>query len=173
MTATNGMVIGLSEERSEPKDARAAFDERFAHARDRLLRICRSLVGAESAEDVVQDTYLLARDRVTQLRDPSSFDAWVNRIAVNRCYGLRRRGLHLERLLPGLVRPRPPESDLGLRELIERLPARQRTILVLHYGHGYSLREIAELLDLTHDNVRAIVVRTRRRLFSDWKAADR
>ena len=70
-------------------------------------------------------------------------------------------------------KPRPPDSDLGLRELIERLPARQRTILVLHYGHGYSLREIAELLDLTHDNVRAIVVRTRRRLFSDWKAADR
>ena len=173
MTATNGMVIGLSDERSEPEDARAAFDERFAHARDRLLRICRSLVGAESAEDVVQDTYLLARDRVAQLRDPSAFNAWVNRIAVNRCYGLRRRGLHLERLLPGLAKPRPPDSDLGLRELIERLPARQRTILVLHYGHGYSLREIAELLDLTHDNVRAIVVRTRRRLFSDWKAADR
>jgi len=173
VTATNGMVVGLSDERSEPRGERIAFDERFAQARDRLLRICRSLVGAESAEDVVQDTYLLARDRLAQLRDPASFDAWLNRIAVNRCYGLRRRGLHLERLLPGLVRQRPPETDLGLRELIEDLPARQRTILVLHYGHGYSLREISELLNLTHDNVRAIVVRTRRRLFSEWKAADR
>jgi RNA polymerase sigma-70 factor (ECF subfamily) len=167
------MVIGLSDEPSESKGERIAFDERFAHARDRLLRICRSLVGAESAEDVVQDTYLLARARVAQLRDPSSFDAWLNRIAVNRCYGLRRRGLHLERLLPSLVRQRQPETDLGLRELIEGLPARQRTILVLHYGHGYSLREIAELLELTHDNVRAIVVRTRRRLFAEWKATDR
>jgi RNA polymerase sigma-70 factor (ECF subfamily) len=173
VTATNGMVIGLSEERGESASESAAFDERFAHARDRLLRICRSLVGADGAEDVVQDTYLLARARAAQLRDPSAFDAWVNRIAVNRCYGLRRRGLHLDRLLPGLVRQRPPEADLGLRELIERLPPRQRTILVLHYGHGYSLREIGELLDLTHDNVRAIVARTRRRLFSEWKAADR
>lgn len=167
MTATNGMVIGLSEERSEPKDARAAFDERFAHARDRLLRICRSLVGAESAEDVVQDTYLVARERIGQLRDPAAVEAWLARIAIHRCYRQRQRRMHLDRLLPWLHRT-PSSSSLELRELIERLPVRERTVLVLHYGHGYSLGEIGQLLEITHVNARAIISRARRRLVTAW-----
>ena len=40
----------------------------------------------------------------------------------------------------------PPVSDPDLRAMVETLPYRQRTIVVLHYGHGLSLEEIARLL---------------------------
>ena len=62
----------------------------------------------------------------------------------------------------------PASSSLELRELVERLPARERTILVLHYGHGYSLAEIGQLLEITHVNARAIISRARRRLVAAW-----
>jgi DNA-directed RNA polymerase specialized sigma24 family protein len=78
----------------------------------------------------------------------------------------------LRQLLPALLPRGAPTSDIGLRELVEGLPPRDRTVLVLHYGHGYGLEEIATLLDLTHTNVRTIIARTRKRLFAAWRRAE-
>ena len=143
------------------------LDAAFERARPRLLAIARGLVGAAGAEDVAHDTYLTARERIGQLRDPAAIEAWLARIAIHRCYRQRQRRLHLDRLLPWLQRA-PTSSSLELRELVERLPARERTILVLHYGHGYSLAEIGQLLEITHVNARAIISRARRRLVAAW-----
>jgi RNA polymerase sigma-70 factor (ECF subfamily) len=157
---------------TDATDARAEFDARFALARERLLRITASLVGAIDAEDVVQDTYLLGWRRIDQLRDGAAFEPWVTRIAVNLCFGRHRRGKRLRELLPALLPRRAAASDIGLRELVEKLPPRERTVLVLHYGHGYGLEEIATLLDLTHTNVRTIIARTRKRLYTAWRHAE-
>jgi RNA polymerase sigma-70 factor, ECF subfamily len=157
---------------TEATDARADFDARFASVRDRLLRITGSLVGADEAEDVVQDTYLLGRRRFGQLREHSAFEPWITRIAVNVCYSRHRRTKRIRQLLPSLLPMRPAGSDLGLREMVEQLPPRERTVLVLHYGHGYRLEEIATILDLTHTNVRSIIARTRKRLFAAWRRAE-
>lgn len=139
----------------------------FERARPRLLAISRGLIGAGGAEDVVQDTYLVARERIGQLRDPAAVEAWLARIAIHRCYRQRQRRMHLDRLLPWLHRT-PSSSSLELRELVERLPVRERTVLVLHYGHGYSLGEIGQLLEITHVNARAIISRARKRLVAAW-----
>jgi RNA polymerase sigma-70 factor (ECF subfamily) len=157
---------------TDATDARAEFDARFALARERLLRIAGSLVGAQEADDVVHDTYLLGRQRFGQLRDRSAFEPWLTRIAVNQCFGRHRRTRRLRELLPTLMPRRAASSDIGLRELVERLPPRERTVLVLHYGHGYGLEEIATILDLTHTNVRTIIARTRKRLFAAWREAE-
>jgi RNA polymerase sigma-70 factor (ECF subfamily) len=157
---------------TDEADARADFDARFAVARERLLRIAVSLVGAQEAEDVLHDTYVLGRRRFGQLRDRSAFEPWVTRIAVNQCFGRHRRTKRLRQLLPALLPRAAPASDIGLRELVEGLPPRDRTVLVLHYGHGYGLEEIATLLDLTHTNVRTIIARTRKRLFAAWRRSE-
>jgi len=148
----------------------AAFTERFSHLRGRLLAVCTGLVGADEAEDVVQDTYLRARARRGELRDQGAFDAWLIRIAINLCYSRHQRARTLRRLLPALGRADVDRSrDLALRDLIERLPPRERTVLVLHYGHGYQLEEIARLLGLSAVNVRAIASRSRRSLGRQWR----
>lgn len=147
-----------------------AFDERFAVIRPRLLSLCASLVGLVEAQDVMQDVYLTARGRLAQLRDPAAFEPWLRRIAINLCYDHHRRAARLAvRPLAdaSLAQPQLTSSeqrDTALRELIERLPPRERTVLVLHYGYGYRLEEIARLLSLSHTNVRSIIARTRKRL---------
>lgn len=153
-------------------DVRADFDARFALARERLLRITASLVGEADGEDVVQDAYLLGRRRFDQLRDDAAFEPWVTRIAVNLSFSHHRRRKRLRELLSGLRPGRAAAPDIGLRELVEQLPPRERTVLVLHYGHGYRLEEIAALLDLTHTNVRTIIARTRKRLHTAWLRAE-
>lgn len=153
----------------------SAFDARFADARDRLVRICAGLVGADAADDVLHDTYLRARSHQGQLRDEELFEAWLTRIAINLCMNRHRSQRRWLARLPMLAR-RPsvaPSRDAGLHELIERLPGRERTLVVLHYGHGYSLEEVALMSDLTPTNVRSIVFRARRRLRRDLEEANR
>ncbi len=66
-----------------------------------------------------------------------------------------------------------PASDPALRDLIERLPLRERAILVLHYAHGYNLEEVARILSLSYPNVRKLLSRTRRRMYREWNEAER
>ncbi len=148
------------------------FDRRFGVARPRLERICGSLVGAGDAADVVHDTYIQARARLGQLRDPGSLEAWLTRIAVRACYDLHRRGRRTV-AYPMAVLEAPAGRDAALVELVERLPPADRTIIVLHYGHGYGLDEIARLLDLNYATVRSRIARARIRLFREWTGADR
>lgn len=155
-------------------DASVAFDARFELVRDRLIRICAGLVGRDAAEDVVHDTYLRGRARIGQLRDADLFEAWVTRLAINLCMNRHRSGRRLRALLPSLVARRAnADRDVGLRELIERLPSRERTLVVLHYGHGYGFEELGRLTGLTAVNARTIVFRARRRLADQLHEADR
>ena len=151
------------------------LDSAFAAARPRLVRIANSLVGAESAEDVVQDTYLMARDRITQLRDPAAIEAWLARICVHRSFRLRRRGKRLQELLGGMPFPRftpAPHGRLELHDMIESLPPRERAVVVLQHGYGYTLDEVAALVGISHANARKISSRTRAKLLRQWLEAE-
>ena len=162
MSATEGQTIELERVR----DAASAFDERFAAARPRLVAICRGLVG-DDAEDAVHDTYVRARSRLSQLREPAALEAWLTASAVRECYSRHRRRRRLAEIV-GAMRPSPPEgSDLGLRELVEALPSRDRTVVVLHYGHGLPLTEVARLLGEKPATIRSVLFRARARLRAD------
>lgn len=151
------------------------LDEAFAAARPRLERIAMSLVGPAHAEDVVHDTYLMARARAGQLRDPLAVEAWLARICVHRSFRINRRGRRLRELLdavPGRERPAPRTSGLELRELIDGLEPRERAVVILQHGYGYTLVEVAELLGVSHANARKIASRARARLLRAWQESE-
>ena len=167
----------MPEPRSQLEAAAAdveALHRRFPEIRDRLVAICRSL-GGDAAEDAVQEAYLVARRTIGNLRDLEAMDGWLTTIAIRRCVDRRRRDARFRGHLPVLFRGQRQDQprDLGLTELVEQLPPRQRSVTVLHYGYGYSLPEIATLLGLSHTNVRSIVMRARRRLYAAWQEANR
>jgi len=67
----------------------AGLDTAYRRYADRLHSYARSIVGDhDTAGDVVQDTFLLAQERVRQLRDPSRLGSWLYAIARNE--SLRR-----------------------------------------------------------------------------------
>jgi len=153
----------------------ASFDQRFGEMRERLLRICTGLVGTAHAEDVLHDAYLRTRGRLDQLNDPDRVEAWVTRTAINLCYNRHRSQRRLRERLPSLAIARPDAAsrDPGLRELIERLSPRDRTVVVLYYGHGYQTDEIATLVGTSPANARSILFRARRQLARQLREADR
>lgn len=150
------------------------YDARFAMGRDRLVRICSGLVGADVAEDVVHDAFLRGRRRFHQLRDEDLFEAWITRIAINVCLDLRRANRRFSDVVRSWWQAEPqPTADLGLRQLIEALPPRERTLIVLHYAYGYRMEDIAGMTGLSAVNVRTVLFRARRRLRDQLGAADR
>jgi len=140
-----------------------AFELQFPALRDRLVGICHSLVG-DDAEDVVHDVYLIGRSRIGQLRRGDLMGPWLAKIAVRQCFQHHRRRRVFEALRPRLITRATTPPDPDLRSLVQSLPFRERTVVVLHYGHGLTLEEIAGLLNLKSATVRSVLFRARKRL---------
>jgi RNA polymerase sigma-70 factor (ECF subfamily) len=150
------------------------LDARFGELQSRLIAVARSLAGPDLAEDIVQDAYLRARERTGQLRDPAAMDAWLTRIVVSTAYNHHRHRQGLLARLPLLWERRAePAPDAGLDELIDALPARERTVVVLQHAYGYRLDEIARMVGTSHTNARTIAHRARRHLAAAWERAER
>jgi RNA polymerase sigma-70 factor (ECF subfamily) len=167
------MELAAATKAGEAQDASVAdFDVRFEGVRRRLLAVCRAVAGPDDAHDLLQETYLRASDRIRQLRDPDLFDAWIVRIALNEAKSQMRSRRRAAERASQLIANRAAGSDAGLRELVIQLPPRERAVIVLHYGYGYRMAEIARLLSLSEINVRTVAFRARRRLRVQLEEAD-
>src|SRR5215216_1175567 len=61
----------------------AAFAALVAPTRGRMIAVTARIVGADDAEDVVQETLIRAFLGLSRLREPERFDAWLTAVAIN------------------------------------------------------------------------------------------
>jgi RNA polymerase sigma-70 factor (ECF subfamily) len=148
------------------------------HARiDATYRLTLAIVGDEAdARDATQETFVAAWRRIRGLRDPDRFDAWFQRIAMNSArMTVRARGRRRVREVPAgdiaalaamAGAPSPPErADAEiLGAALDRLPADQRTLLVLHHLEGRGVAELAEILEIPGGTVKSRLHTARRAL---------
>lgn len=128
---------------------------RSAHAAARAL-----LNDADDADDVVQDAFIAALQKIEQCRDPGRFRSWLVAIVRNRAHDLQRRSRRssgdpkiLEFVAsdtpgPGRMAARAQLRD-DLYEAASRLTKLQREVLMLHDYEGFQHREIAEQLGIS------------------------
>jgi len=130
------------------------------------------------AEDVCQDAFLAALEKLDECRDPERFAAWLLRIVRNRALNFRERrarreGEPLERVSSawmagsGADPAREAErSELRgrLLQALAVLPPSQREVVLLHDLEGWPHREIGELLGTSEGAVRVRLLQARRRL---------
>ncbi|MFD1825734.1 MULTISPECIES: SigE family RNA polymerase sigma factor [Mumia] len=142
---------------------RDAF-EAFVTARwTPMFRLAHALTGnRDDAEDVVQSAFAKAFTAWQRVRAADSPDAYVRRMIVNEVRdGWRRRWRHVERSVPDV-----PErasgghddavatSDIVWR-CLQRLPAKQRAVVVLRYFEDLSEREVAAVLKIPPGTVKS------------------
>lgn len=140
--------------------------ERVAGFRDRLVRLgYRFVFHAGDAEDVAQETLTKALGRVDQLRDPDRLWSWLARILVTTCADRGRskdvrRSVAIDAIDPldsAADHREAIELSEGQRRLvsmIDRLPRRQREVLVLRHLEGMSFSEVAEVLQMKESTAR-------------------
>ena len=162
-----------------------AFEE-LMHARiDAIYRLSFAIVGDEAdARDSTQETFIAAWRRIRGLRDPSRFDAWLQRIAVNSArITLRSRGRRHVREIPSgnvaslaamsdQAKPERSDSD-ALDAALDRLPVDQRTILVLHHLEGHGVAALADVLEIPIGTVKSRLHNARQALQAALAAEDR
>ena len=146
-------------------DADTAVEELYAAHYRRLVRLSVLLVrDVETAEEVVQDSFVAMHDRWRSLRDPDHGLAYLRQAVVNRSRSeLRHRGvqakhagtaatstgpLHQER--PGADEDAmASERRAAVLDALRTLPDRQREVLALRYYLDLSESDIASTLGIS------------------------
>ena len=150
-----------------------AFAALYREHAGRVYALCLRLAGdTVRAEELTQDVFVRAWDRLESFRGDSAFGSWLYRLAVNVVFMDQRSGRRREARVAGVpdlaVVDTGTESNPGLRldleQAIARLPDGARKAFVLHDVEGYRHEEIAEMTGIAVGTSKAQVFRARRLL---------
>jgi RNA polymerase sigma factor (sigma-70 family) len=120
------------------------------------------IVGNPSeAEDIMQDSFLSAFQKLSSFRGEVSFGSWLKKIVVNRSLDtLRKKKVVFEELHNELFATNEPEPEIDsimveeLKLAIGQLPDASRTILSLILLEGYDHEEVSEILKISNGTSR-------------------
>lgn len=164
------------------KGDRGAFEELVDMYKDKIYHLGYRMLGhGNEAEDIVQETFLRVYTNLDRYDETQKFSTWIYRIATNLCIDkLRKRkpnysldaempdgeGSDWYSMLPsGQETPEEEvvlsETQEHIRQAIEQLPAKYKSVVVLRYLHDMSLQEIGEVLNLPVTTVKTRVHRGR------------
>lgn len=148
----------------------APFDLLVANEQPRLVRLCSHLTGdSHAAEDLAQETLLIAWRRRDQLTEPAGVAHWLATIARNVCRHHQRGQTRRERHLPSVdLTPETDPIDLAratdfdleveleraelitlLDRALDLLPPATRGLLIQHYVEELPQAELAARLGMT------------------------
>ena len=151
-----------------------AFEQLYRSHCDRIYALCWRMCGGDRAlaEDMVQEAFVRAWNKLDLFRGDSKFGTWLHRLTVNVVLSDRRirvKRLQREReLVDDVERTLVGDRDVfaGLRTDLEAaiagLPERARTVLVLYDIEGYQHNEIAEMTGMAVGSSKAQLHRARK-----------
>jgi RNA polymerase sigma-70 factor (sigma-E family) len=156
---------GATEEPAEEPSGRLA--NLYARHAAEAIRLAYMMTGDRPlAEDLVQDAFVKLAGRLAHLRDPDAFDAYLRRTIVNLANSsFRRRRIERTYLARTAAEPAAVADphDPGRRDELwtglQRLPVRQRTVIVLRIYEDLPERRVAEILGCRPGTVRSLLSR--------------
>jgi RNA polymerase sigma-70 factor (ECF subfamily) len=151
-----------------------AFEELYRENAGRVFLLCLRMCGDPSlAEELAQEAFIRAWEKLSSFRGESAFSTWLHRVTVNVVLGNRRSTARREaRIKPAgddlpidLKAPAPsPIQALDLERSIAALPKGARTVFILHDIEGYRHKEISRLTGLAEGTSKAQLHRARKLL---------
>lgn len=136
-------------------------DRAFAGLYERYARVIHGVLLARvpraDVDDLVQDVFLAAWNRMAGLRDPAAFGGWLMTIARNRATDFHRRSpevVDLPEDLPAHDATAERAEALRLLDVVRTLPDAYRETLVMRLVEGLTGPEIAQRTGLTPASVR-------------------
>ena len=137
------------------KGDRPAFDQLYrSHAR-MVHGVLMSRIPRSDVDDLVQDVFMLAMQRISALRTPAAFGGWLAAIARSRAIDHLRRQPRTTELVDDVSVSDPDRSELlSVLAAIERLPVAYRETLTLRFVEGMTGQEFSLKSGLTEGSVR-------------------
>ena len=164
------------------KGETAAFAPLVNRHKDLVFTIAMNITrNREDAEEVAQDVFLKAFQKLAGFRQESSFPTWLYRIAYNesitRIRKNRIKTLDLEEEITEVIPDEEVEEDIaGLDEqeqklvigkILDKLPEIDRVLVTLFYLNNHAVNEICEVTGLGESNVKVRLHRVRKKIYSE------
>ena len=187
--------VGASDDRElvrrAQREDKEAFEELVRRHQHRVFAVAGGIVRRrEDVEDVAQQVFVKAYFSLKRFDQRAAFSTWLYKITVNECWDMLRkrkvRRLVYEadlseeqaRQVLTSAEKRKDEPDVSERlearqrveRLLDGLDERDRLMLILKEVEGFSIEEIAEVLDLNANTVKVRLFRARRRVVGQAKA---
>jgi RNA polymerase sigma-70 factor (ECF subfamily) len=162
------------------------FNEIYEEFQPKILNYLSRLLGDQVAEDTVQEVFAKVSRGLDSFKGQSKLSTWVYRIATNTAIDTLRspayRHASGQTSLEGCAAVESNTSRLGqtdrpidqkvirkemsecVQEYVDRLAPAHRTVLVLSELEGFKNREIADILQISLENVKVRLHRARDRL---------
>ncbi|MCT8341178.1 sigma-70 family RNA polymerase sigma factor [Flavobacteriaceae bacterium TK19130] len=138
--------------------------------------IVRMLKVPEEAEEVAQDTFVKAYDALSTFRGDSKFSSWLYRIAYRKALDALRKQkriplsdvevetISVADLDTALEQLQQKERTRIIKKAIATLLSEEAALMTFYYYEDLSVREIAKIMELTEDNVKVKLFRSRKKL---------
>ena len=192
--ARAGKPVGATDDRELVRRAQGedqeAFEELVRRHQHRVFAVAGGILRRrEDVEDIAQQVFVKAYFSLKRFDQRAAFSTWLYKITVNECWDLLRKkkvrplvyeadlseeqarqiSTSEEKANPGLdVRDRMIARE-RVERLLEGLEERDRLMLILKEVEGFSIEEIAKVLDLNGNTVKVRLFRARRRAVSQAK----
>lgn len=141
----------------------------------RLVATLARIVGPDEAEDLAQDTLVIAYSEIDTFRNEASIFTWLHRIALNLAYDRLRRkhektvdidgeeGSDLADIHDGTPEDQCQQGEMSacVRGLVDQLPEHYQTVLVRADVLGYTAPEISKEIGVSMANVKIRLHRAR------------
>lgn len=137
----------------------------------------RIVRNTEMAEDLVQEGFIKAFEKIHTLQQPQFFGAWLKRIIVNNCLTACRESSRSVEIVTDKDLPEAFDADAAaenaeglseqtqrLMQAMGRLHENYRMVLTLHFLEGYPQEEVADLMGISHGNCRTMLSRAKESL---------
>jgi RNA polymerase sigma-70 factor (ECF subfamily) len=151
---------------------KAAYEKLYDRYAPLVRAVCYDTTGnIADAQDLAQDVFMRAYEKLEHLRNSESFGKWIIGIARLRCkewqrHKLRRRGMKPDLKNVGSIIDDPSNDGQieRLREMITTLPERERLALHTFYLQGSSAEAARRIMGLSRSGFYRILERARKRL---------
>ncbi len=134
------------------------------HADDVLRYLAKNIKDGEVAKDILQDTFVSLWENKEKV-EPSKIKNWLFTVAHNNMLKLFRYNKIRQN---SFIEENSSESNLEntqlIDQLLKQLPDRMRQCLMLKDWEGFSIKEIAEILDISEENVKVNIFRAKVKL---------
>lgn len=151
----------------------AALNELYSRYLSAVERLCARMirdakVEKDLLEDLLQDVYLKVYASISSMPDKTSFQTWLQQIAVDLLHDYRKKRPTSERGLDQAPSKLPTDSSHEINSIVSNamrlIPSMEREVMILHYFKGFTLPEIADVLQCQVGSVRSLASRGRQRL---------
>lgn len=159
-----------------------AFGEIVVRYQKSVFNVCYRLLHEwAEAEDMTQETFLRARERLQTFDEERGFGPWIRRVAANVCLNRlesqkRTASLDEERDADEDIRPEAQvevrERSEQIRRALASLPSQYRVVIELRHYQELSYDEIAAELHIPLSDVKSHLFRARQRLAEKLHASD-